>query len=321
MDCPAMDSSPAKPVYVLYGGDAFTLDARRREITALVAGGADPQLCVASFEPPCELADVLDELRTVPFLAPRRLVIVRQADEFVSAHREALEKFLETPPSSATLMLVVSSWPSNTRLARLVQKIGQAIECAAPAAGNLAQWVATAAGKRGKKIAPDAAALMVEWVGGDLAALDGEIEKLSLYVAAAATISLEDVCALVTASAGPAAFALTNAVTDGDPAAALKALAGMLRARGDEFKTLGMIGWHLRRAMLAKENLDAGQPPRQAVPRMPPQQADAFLAMLNRRPLSAFHNDFRRLIRADLAMKSGTDPAAALQELVVALCS
>lgn len=316
-----MDSSPTKPVYVLYGGDSFILDARRKEITALVACGADPQLCVSSFEPPCELADVLDELRTVPFLAPRRLVIVRQADEFVSAHREALEKFLESPPASASLMLLVSSWPSNTRLAKLVHKIGEAFECAAPVGGNLLRWLTAAAGKRGKKIAPDAASLMVEWVGGDLAALDGEIEKLSLYAAASPTICLEDVCALVTASAGPAAFALTNAVTDGNPAAALKALAGMLHVRGDEFKTLGMIGWHLRRAMLAKENLDAGQSPREALPKMPYQQADAFLAMLKRRPLSAFQNDFRRLIRADLAMKSGTDPTAALQELVVALCS
>ena len=95
----------------------------------------------------------------------------------------------------------------------------------------------------------------------------------------------------------------------------------MLQTRGDEFKTLGMISWHLRRALLAKELLAAGRPQREAVPRMPPPQRNAFLAMLDRRPAAAFHRDFRLLIRADLAMKSGTDPASALQQLVVGLCS
>jgi DNA polymerase-3 subunit delta len=161
----------------------------------------------------------------------------------------------------------------------------------------------------------------VEWVGRDLAALDGEIEKLSLYVGDRPDVTLRDVGAVVTASAGPSAFDLTNAITAGDAAGALKSLAGMLQGAGDEFKTLGMIAWHLRRAALAKELLAAGQNDREAVPPMPYQQRAAFLAMLRRRPLSAFRNDFRRLIRADLAMKSGATPAAALQELVVGLCS
>jgi DNA polymerase-3 subunit delta len=162
---------------------------------------------------------------------------------------------------------------------------------------------------------------MVEWVARDLAALDGEMEKLSLYVGERREITLQDVCAVVTASAGPAAFELSNAIAAGQPAAALKALAGMIQTRGDELRTLGAIGWHLRRAMRAKELLDAGQPHYEAVPRMPPKPRAEFLAMLHRRPLAAFQRDFRSLIRADLAMKSGTPAAAALQELVISLCS
>jgi len=318
-----MTMTPAEihPVYVLHGSDAYLLDAHRKDIYDRVVGDADPQVCASSFDGSADLADVLDELRTVPFLAPRRLVTVRDADAFVSAHREALERFLQSPPSAATLLLLVSRWDLRTRLAKLVAKIGQLLDCSVPEGGNLARWLTRAAARRDKQIAPDAAELMAEWVGRNLAVLDGEMEKLSLYVGDRPAITIEDVCAVVTASAGPAAFDLTNAITGGDPAAALKALGGMLRTRGDEFKTLGLIAWHLRRALLAKELLEAGQPPRQALPRMPPQQRNAFLAMLHRRPLSAFHLDCRRLIRTDLAMKSGTKPPAALQELVMALCS
>ena len=310
-----------KCVYVLYGDDTFLRDCHRKEITSLVVGDADPQVCVTTFDASAELADVLDELRTLPLLAPRRLVVVRDADDFVKANRERLERFLQSPPASATLLLIVNAWSRTTRLARLVNKIGQAFDCSAPERGDLARWLARAAAERDKKIAPDAAELLAGWVGGDLSALDGEMEKLALYAGDRPAITLDDVCAVVTASAGPAAFDLTNPITDGDPAAALKALGGMLQIRGDEFKTLGMIAWHLRRSLMAKELVASGTPARQAVPRMPARQSNAFLAMLKRRPLSAFHQDFRRLIRADLAMKSGTEPTAALQDLVVWLCS
>jgi len=316
-----MPDTQIQPVYVLYGDDAYLRDEHRKQIVDLVVGDADPHLCLTTFDGSPEPVEVFDELRTMPFLAPRRLVIVREADDFVSAHRAAIEKFLQNPPSAGVLMLTVTRWPSNTRLAKLVAKIGQAIDCSVPEKGNLGRWLARSADRRGKQIAPDAAKLMGEWIGRDLAALDAEIEKLSLYVGDRPAITLEDVCTLVTASAGPAAFELTNAITAGDAAAALKALAGMLQVRGDEFKTLGMLGWHLRRAVAAKEQLDAGRPQREAVPRMPSSQRNAFLTMLRRRPLPAFRRDFRRLIRADLAMKSGADPAAALQELVVGLCS
>lgn len=308
------------PVYVLHGDDAFLLDTHRREIVERVVAGAEAQLCVTSFDGSAELADVLDELRTVPFLAPHRLVILRDADAFVKTHREALEKFFEKPPTSASLLLEVGSWPGNTRLAKLVAKIGQAIDCSVGEKENLSGWIAKSASKRGKKIAPDASELLAQWVGRDLAALDGEIEKLSLYVGQREQITTQDVSSLVTASAGPAAFELTNAVTAGDAAWALRALGGMLRTRGDEFKTLGLIAWHLRRAMTAKEKLAAGADLYAALPNMPPGPRKDFMAMLQRRSLRTFHDDFRKLIRADLAMKSGTEPRAALQELVVQLC-
>lgn len=316
----SMASKEIYPVYVLHGDDAFLRDHHRKEIVDSVVDGADPQLCITALDSSAELSDVLDELRTVPFLAPHRLVILRDADAFVKTHRAALEKFFQKPPSSASLLLVVASWQSNTRLAKLVAKIGEAIDCSVPEKGDLAQWLTKSASKRGKKIARDAAELLGQWVGRDLAALDGEIEKLSLYVGECEQITADDVSKLVTASAGPAAFDLTNAITQGDATWALKTLGGMLRTRGDEFKTLGLIAWHLRRALTAKEQLAAGVDPRQALPRMPYAQQNAFAAMLKRRPLRAFHDDFRKLIRADLAMKSGTEPTAAMQELVVQLC-
>ncbi|MFW6062370.1 MAG: DNA polymerase III subunit delta, partial [Planctomycetota bacterium] len=109
-----------KPIYVLHGNDQFLLDTWRKEIVSRLVGDADPQVCVTSFDASAELAEVLDELRTLPFLAPYRVVIVRDADAFVSAHRDALENYLDRPCQSASLVLMVSSFPKNTRLYKAV---------------------------------------------------------------------------------------------------------------------------------------------------------------------------------------------------------
>lgn len=316
-----MTSGPVKPVYVLHGSDAFLRDAARREILAQVVGDADPQLCVTTFDAAAPLADVLDELRTLPFLAPRRAVVVRDADPFVSNHRQALEKYLQAPADAACLILIVKSWPANTRLHRIVAKVGQAVSCSPPEGAGLAAWLRDAAARRGKEIAPDAAALLIQWVGPDLALLDAEVEKLSLYVGDRRTISPDDAGKLVVAAAGPGAFELTNAITAADAKAALNALDGMLNTRGDEMKTLGLIAWHLRRVLKAQQDLAAGRSEKDALPRMPAAARHAFLAMLGRRPLRQLQADFRRLLRADLAVKSGVPPRAAMQQLVIGLCS
>jgi len=318
-----MAAEQIKPVYVLYGSDEYLLDAHRREIVARAVGEADPQTCVSVLDASAELADVLDELRTAPFLAPRRVVIIRAADAFVSACRAPLEAYLQGPSDNGTLVLMVSSWPSNTRLYKLVAKVGQAVDCSAPKGRGLAGHLAKAVAKHQKKLAPAAAELLIEWTVGDLAALNTEIEKLALYTGERKTIGVDDVAAVVTSAAGPGAFDLTNAITDGNAPAALKSLGGMLAQRGDEFKTLGIIAWHLRRVLQAQQMLRSGGSQQQVLAkvRMPYAQKQAFLAMVRRRPLRKTHSDFRRLIRADLAMKSGVSPQAAMQELVVGLCS
>ncbi|MCY2931461.1 MAG: DNA polymerase III subunit delta [Planctomycetota bacterium] len=309
------------PVYVLYGPDEFLRDEHRHRIVASLIGQADPQTCVSSFDPTADLSAVLDELRTLPFLADRRVVILREADAFISAHRAAMEKYLEAPAKTASLILMVLSWRKDTRMAKLVAKIGQAIACSAGEGMSIPDWLRQSASRRKKKIDAAAAALLVQWVGADLACLDSEIEKLSLYVGERATITPDDVSRLVMASPIAADFALTNAITAGHRAAALGALAAMLNRRGDEFKIAGMLQWHLRRAIQTARAVAGGTPLAQAMPRMPYEQQKAFGAYVTRRGLTGLQGDFRRLLAADLGMKSGLKAEAALQHLVICLAS
>ncbi len=300
-----MSATKVKCIYVFCGSDAFLRDEHRRSIVLQVIADADPQIAVSRFDATAELAEVLDTLRTLPFLAPRRAVVISDADAFVSAYRQALEKYLQSPSESSTLILMVSSWPKNTRLAKRVAEIGEVMDCSVGDERKAATWLRKAAAQRNKTIDPGAIALLLQWRGTDLATLSGEIEKLTLYVGDRASIDAEDVSKLVVATTGPEAFALTNALAAGETAAALQALAGAVRRRGEEYKTLGMIGWHMRKALKVRQLLDAGVSDAQAC----------------RRPMKMLRKDFRRLLATDLAVKTGAEASIALQQLVASLCN
>jgi len=311
-----------KPVYVLYGTDEFLQAENRRSVISRIVGSGDPQTCVASFDSTAELSDVLDELRTAPFLGSRRAVVVTDADEFVSEYRGQLEKYLCSPSGTSSLVLSVSSWAKNTRLYRVVAKIGEVIECNGPDPKDAIRYLRELTARRGKKIDPQAVGLMLQWCGDDVGTLDSEIEKLSLYIGERKEITPEDVSRLVTATAGPKAFALTNAITAADTSAALEALSGSITRRGEEFKVLGMIAWHLRRAMRVHQEMARGAAGEEACrsARVFGGQRE-FLQMIRRRPLRQLRDDFQRLLATDLAMKTGTEPIAAMQQLIVNLCS
>ena len=84
-----------------------------------------------------EASDVLDELRTAPLLARRRVVCVKHADDFVSKYRQLLERYLDKPCDTGVLVLVVTTWPKHTKLAKKLPDIGALIEVATPTARDL----------------------------------------------------------------------------------------------------------------------------------------------------------------------------------------
>jgi DNA polymerase III delta subunit len=198
---------------------------------------------------------------------------------------------------------MVNSWPPKTQrkdagdaikaLTKIVGKVGELINCSAPSSAALPKWISQAAETHGKTMAPQAARMLAEWIGADLARLDGEIEKLVLYVGDRKEISSADVSAVAVATGGYEPFALTNAIGRRDTRKALTILAAMLTSRGEEIKTLGMLAWHVRK------NVSQARP-------------DSPAATKARR-------DTRKLLAADLAIKSGADSATTMQLLVMEL--
>ena len=74
-----------QPVYALSGDEDFLKRRCRDAIIALTLGDADPSFAVATYPGDgLDFSTVRNDLDTLPFLAPARVVVVEQADPFVT---------------------------------------------------------------------------------------------------------------------------------------------------------------------------------------------------------------------------------------------
>ena len=319
--------STARPLYAVYGDDPYLRREALNAITRAVLGPQADELAVSHVSgDSASLADVLDELWTLPFLSRRRLVVVDSADSFVSAHRRELEAYTERPSPTGTLVLVVKTWPSNTRLAKLVAQQGLAIECKAPKEAELPDWLVELARKReGVALDREAARLLVELIGPEVGILASEVAKLAVYVGERQAIRREDVAAMVGAGRVETIWRTLEAATTGQAREALDDLDRLLSAGESPVGLLAAISASLRKihyaGMLRRARRDlrdacreAGIPPYPGAIELTGRQ-HAHLGPARVAALPA------RLLRADLDLKgdSALEPRVVLEALLLEL--
>src|SRR5262245_23983041 len=183
-----------QPVYVVHGDEAFLKRQVLAALKTLVLGPDDDGFGLSAHPGDKAIfAAVHDELETLPFLGARRLVVVENADPFVTRERARLEKYVAEPSKTGVLVLDVNSWPSTTRLAKLVPDAAT-LNCKALAPQHLPGWCADwCAARHGKQLPTAAARLLVDLVGPDMGLLDQELAKLAAYAGDANRIEAAEV--------------------------------------------------------------------------------------------------------------------------------
>ncbi len=298
-------TSSIKPVYAVYGADAF----RKRQVVAdicksvLEAGGDTPSQYEGKT---AELAAVLDDVRTYSLLGGRRVVIVEDADEFISAHRAALERYCSEPVDSGVLILVCSSLPGNQRLHKIIAKNGQVTKCDALKRQEVVQWISTRAQEaHGKRLDARAAWMLREFTGDDLGMLDGEIGKLAIFVGERPAITERDIEALVGRHREENVFGVTDAIAEGDPARALAQWEQVLATdRAAPARAVGGLAWGIRR-LLALKILAEGGASMAGLARQAFTRPDVLQRRLANVTVEELERQLCDLLSADLAAKSG----------------
>jgi DNA polymerase-3 subunit delta len=248
-----------EPLYVLHGDEAFLKRQALRALRSRALGDdADEQAVSLHAGDKATFAEVFDELDTVPFFFPRRLVVIDNADPFVTKHRSELEKRVGQLPATGVLVLDVKTWAANTKLAKLVPN-ERTLVCKAPAPFKMPQWCADwSLATYRKQLPTPAAQLLVELVGPDMGQLDQELLKLSTFVGAKAKIDAADVDKLVGSSRGENIWKIFDSIAVGDVRAALGILHRLFDHGEDAHRILGAFSSHLRKLAAAARLVSQG---------------------------------------------------------------
>jgi DNA polymerase-3 subunit delta len=294
----------------------------------LLPAGVDRSLAYAEYDGqrPADqggpsLAGVLDDLATLPFLAPRRVIRIREADAFVTAHREKLEKYLLKPAPTGTLILECRTFPKTTRLYKAAAAAGGVmVECKKLVGRALLEFVTDQADARGKRLEPVAAAQLVDFVGPDTGLLVSEVEKLVLYAGDRPTITERDVSELVGQTREERVFAAMDAAAAGRLPEALRLWHQVLATDpGAVFKALGGVAYRVRQWLSAHRMLREGAGISEIAPKVLMWRRERELEAILKRYSPAF---LRRVLAAaadlDSQAKSGVRSIDTGVELMLA---
>ncbi|MGE5296194.1 MAG: DNA polymerase III subunit delta [Solirubrobacterales bacterium] len=288
------------------------LDAQQR-MTALLTVDGDEAV----------VSEVLDELKTVPFLADKRVVLVKNADGFVSKNREFLEHYFEKPANTGILILTVGSWDARTRLAKMLPKVGSLTTMETPPKWKLGEHLVGHTLAKYKVILNrDAADMLVELIGDELAQLYNEVEKLILFAGDQKRITTAHVESLIGQHRVYGAFEVIDAITAGNPGQAVTRLRNMFdQDKTAEYTVVGAFAYHLRRMFQARTLLDKRVNPIEIAKQLRIfYNKDRFFAQLQRITLLQIAGILEELAAVDYATKTGQAQAAvAIEQLVLKL--
>jgi len=311
----------AERIYVIAGKDESLVGARCQELLDELLEPEQRMTGLFSVDgDEAAIAEVLDELRTTPFLTDQRVVAIRGADGFVSKHREILEKYFEKPASTGILVLTVSSWDARTRLSKMLPKVGELIELTPPPRWKLPEHlVQHAAGKHKVKLNRDAAEMLVELIGEEPAQLYNEVEKLVLFARGEPVIRMDHVVALTGHQHIYGAFEVIDAMIGGHVGQAVSRLRNMFEEdKSAEYTAVGAFAFHLRRMFQAKVLLDKRINPDAIAKQLRIWgNKDRFFAQLRQIALSQIALLLEELAAIDHATKTGQGQAPTLIEQLV----
>lgn len=310
------------PIYVVAGDETFLRRQVLLKLREQILGEESDDFALSTHPgDKAEWSMVRNDVETLAFFGGRRLVIVENADPFVTKYRKQLEKYVTEPAKSGTLVLDVKSFPATTKLAKQIHK-DVLITCKAPTHAKLVSWSqAWCKSEWGKELTASGAQLLVDLVGNEMGLLVQEVGKLAVYVGERKRITEKEVDQLVGNNRTETTFRIFNLIGAGQSSEALAMLDQILSQGEEPLRMLGAFGWFLGRLVKVARLTEGGQPVHQAIREAglrDPSVVSQQLKHLGRRRIEKLYD---WLLEVDLGIKgdSPLPPRTLLERLVIRL--
>jgi DNA polymerase-3 subunit delta len=267
MSSASRGSAAIKPAYLIAGTDEGKISAALARLRARAEREGGPGALqsftrAAGSDPPDHEA-LIAAVSSMSLIAERRYLLADGVERWKAKQVEAVIAQLGALPPDVTVVLVSREAPPKARtpkgLAEAVEAGGGAVlRYQAPRARELPARLVAEAKKRGFRLEPDAARLLVDRLGNSTIRLANELDRLQVWAADEDGVTVTDLEAMVADTSEEAGWALSDAIVARDAGAALRA-AERLTAQGESVTPLVyQAARRLREAHGALLQLEAG---------------------------------------------------------------
>jgi DNA polymerase III subunit delta len=226
--------------YLIIGDDASLLSEALTKLLDTLCGSdfVPVEEHGANGDDAIDIAPVLDALATPPFLADRRIVVLRAAERLDAAQAARLAASVKEPIGSNILVLVTSGAGGGSSrsvpvgLSRAVKANGEIIDTSPGQGRRRSDWVDERIRHAGVRLDAAAARVLSEHLGEDVARLQSILDLLASAYGESGKIGAAELAPFLGDSGSVPPWDLTDTLDRGNTADAVKALHRMMDAGG-----------------------------------------------------------------------------------------
>ena len=327
-------------IYLIYGDDSLSVEETAASLSADDGGDDLYDVNTTTLNgATVSLAELEAAWSTIPFLADKRIVVVRgllarmeQGRGGGSSRARGMDgewadigERLAHAPDSTELIFVDAAVNRNNPLLRAIRPLAQVHEFRLPSVRDMPGWVRQRADRLGAAIEPSAISALVDAIGNDTRLIDMELQKLALYRSdgrSGGMIRRQDVEEMVSSVREASIFAAVDAALEGRAGVALRLAHQLLDEGRSSTYVITMLARQVRFLIVAKDMKSRGFRQdeigrRLSISRYPLTKTMQQEVRFSAERLAEIH---RRLLEADLSIKTGAaDEEMALDALIVGL--
>lgn len=246
-----------KPVYLIYGEEAFLKKSYKNQIREAIAG--DDTMNSHSFEGKgLDLKEIISLADTMPFFGEKRLIVIEDSGLFKSGGGEMLVEYLPHMPDTTCILFVESEVDKRNRLYKKVKDLGYAAEMTRQNAAQLASWAGRILAKEGKKITGRTMELFLSKTGDDMENIQMELEKLISYTMGREVVTDQDVEEICTVRVTNKIFDMVAAIVNRKTKAAMDLYEDLLTLKEPPMRILFLIARQFNQILQVKELMGQG---------------------------------------------------------------
>jgi DNA polymerase-3 subunit delta len=226
-------------LYYLWSEESCFLEEALSKAIEIVIASNPMDFNYDAFDPAVEPNRILDAAATLPFMAQRRLVVLKDFHQFPGSTIKALMPYLKEPPDTTCMVILSKKAP------KAILNIDWKVYSLNLHERDIPAWLKHTASGKGIRLSGDAVEYLIEFVGYDIGLLMMEIEKLKL--SGNKTITGKEIIHSTSMMRKYTPFDLIDSLIAGQRTRAFRILKTMFaRNAMDAPVILGTLNWHYK---------------------------------------------------------------------------